>query len=60
MRNNSNFISIHAIRTQRKNSNLEAKFIPNKISVLRREKSRPENKLEPDLNEIQRFVKRGM
>ncbi len=34
------------------------RFIPNRISVLRREKNKPENKLEPDLNEIQRFVKR--
>lgn len=57
MRNND-FIPVQSIRLQRKNSSLKSNFVPNKISALRKQKNRPENKLEPDINEIQRFVKR--
>lgn len=57
---NNSFIPVQSIKSQRKSSSLKSTFVPNKMSALRKQKSRPENKLEPDINEIQRFVKRGI
>lgn len=34
----------------------ESEFIPNPYTVWRMEKEKPENRLEPDINDIQRFT----
>ena len=49
-----------AYRNFEKDSDKNNEFILNEISVRRREKERPENQIEPKLNEIQRFVKREL
>lgn len=58
MNKDSKFVPISEVKTTKKSNRVEDNFIVNEYSALRRKKERPENQLQPDLNEIQRFVKR--
>lgn len=52
------FVALELNSPVKKHTNAEPEFVLNEFSAKRKEKLRPENQLEPDINEIQRFVKR--
>lgn len=52
--NKNNFIPIK----EKRNNDSESKFVPNKMIVLRRKKSLPQNQLQPELSEIPQFIRR--
>lgn len=58
MKDTNDFISSKIAKEQRKSNSLG--FIPNKVSVLRKKQRLMKSQLEPDINEIQRFARRGL
>lgn len=54
--NENDFVPIR----EKRNNNSELKFVPNKMTVLRREKRLPQNQLEPELSEIPKYISRDL
>lgn len=54
--NKNNFIPYR----EKENNDSEPKFVPNKITALRRKKSLPQNQLEPELSEIPKYISRDL
>ncbi len=52
------FVPLKTTKPMEKHSSIESEFTLNEFTERRKQKDRPENQLQPDLNEIQRFVKR--
>ena len=47
-------------QNKKKENSSKTNFVPNSFSVLKMQKERPENQLEPNINEIQRFTTREL
>ena len=58
MDNAENFVLLKDVEVEEKSGDKENGFTLNEISIRRRKKERPENQIEPEINEIQRFGKR--
>lgn len=54
MKNEDRFVPLDL---QKKNS-LKTNFEPNEFYMLRKQKEKPENQLEPNINDIQRYSNR--